>query len=126
MLKLRPFMPKEVDIQSAVEDAFRHLLAHGKVVWFARVNGGGTYVKGKGGRSRFMAFYRLFGFGDPLSKGMTDILGQLPDGRVFLCEVKRPGEKTTPEQQGLLDKCVEHGGVGFVAFGVEDVFRVIS
>lgn len=125
-LKLRQVRPKEVDIQSAVEQAFAHLVAHKKVSWYARINGGGTIVTGKGGKPRFLAFYRLFGFGKPMHKGITDILGQLPDGRIFLCEVKRPGEKTTPEQQALIDRCVEHGGVGFVAYGVEDVFKVIA
>lgn len=125
-LRLKRLVPKEVDIQSSIEDALLHLHHHGKLAWFSRQNGGGTMVKGSGGRIRFMSFYRLYGFGKPLHKGLADCIGQTTDGRFFAVEVKRPGEKPTPEQQSFLDRVNANNGIGFVAYSVEDVFKVFS
>ncbi len=64
-------------------------------------------------------------------KGVSDILGILPGGRMFAIEVKRPGwSKPGPgakafthhrNQQGFLDAVNRSGGVGFFAQSVDDV-----
>jgi len=118
--------PKEADIQSSIEDALNHLISLHKVAWACRINGGGSMVTGKGGRMRFMAFYRLYGFGKPAHKGVADIIGQTTGGVFFAIEVKRPGEKATTEQRAFLDRVNAHGGIGILAFSVDDVFGAIK
>lgn len=124
--KLTKSSPKEADIQSAIEDALIHLISLRKVAWSCRINGGGSMVTGRGGRMRFMAFYRLYGFGKPAHKGVADIIGQTTSGVFFAIEVKRPGEKATPEQAAFLDRVNANGGIGIVATRVEDVFGAIK
>jgi hypothetical protein len=127
-LRLTGTAPKEVDIQSAIEDALLHLHHTRKVAWFARVNGGGSMVQGKGGRKRFLPFYRLYCFGaKPVSKGISDIIGQKWCGRFFVVEVKRSStEKPTEEQQDFLDRVSAHGALAVVATSVDDVFRALQ
>jgi hypothetical protein len=124
-LKLKPTAATEAEIQASVEEALLHLHSKGRVAWFSRINGGGMMVSGRGGKPRYMAFYRLHGFGATISKGMSDVIGQLSCGRFFALECKRKGEKATPEQAAYLARVNEFGGVGAVVYGVEDVFAVI-
>jgi hypothetical protein len=42
-------------------------------------------------------------------------------GRFLAIEVKRPGNKPTPEQQQFIDTINEAGGLAFVARSVEEV-----
>lgn len=100
----RPFRlsapkPTEQDRLGQIVDYLRHEQARGRVAWFARVNGGGMMDK----TGRFLRFYFLYLAGQrPAGKGKADIEGQLSDGRYFALEVKRPGEKPTPEQVQFL------------------------
>lgn len=59
-------------------------------------------------------------------KGVADILGILTDDKtghgIFLAiEVKRPGQKLRPDQEKFLQRINDAGGIGFVAYSVQDV-----
>ena len=61
-------------------------------------------------------------------KGIPDILGILPagiaastGGRFLAIEVKRKGGKVSPHQATFIDRVNRMGGLGFVAYSVEDV-----
>ena len=60
------------------------------------------------------------------TKGVSDILGVLPDGRFMAIEVKRPGNKATQLQQQFLDNVNDKKGLGFIAYSVDDVVRELG
>ena len=98
----------EVDIQ---HDILKLLEIHPAIAWAKRMNVGRAKLKG---------YWVSFAF-----KGCSDIIGQMSDGRFFACEVKRPGEKPTPEQQRFLDQ-VAVKGVAFVATNTTDVLTLLN
>lgn len=53
-------------------------------------------------------------------KGIADILG-IYNGRMLAIEVKKPGGKVSPHQRSFLKRVNEEGGIGFVAYSVDDV-----
>ncbi len=110
----------ESDVMSAV---FELLRVHPRVAWFMRLNSGAVQDG-----DRFTVFYRLYLRGRPgRTKGASDYLGQLTDGRLFLMECKRPGvRRGTDEQHDLLDACVAAGGVGGIVQSVEDAQRLLG
>ncbi len=56
-------------------------------------------------------------------KGISDILGVLPDGRFLAIECKAKGKKwnVSKEQQSFIDAVNQNGGLAFVADKIEDV-----
>ena len=110
----------ESDVMAAV---FELLRVHPRVAWFMRLNSGAVQDG-----DRFTVFYRLYLRGRPgRTKGASDYLGQLTDGRLFLMECKRPGvRRGTDEQHDLLDACVAVGGVGGIVQSVEDAQRLLG
>lgn len=110
----------ESDVMAAV---FELLRVHPRVAWFMRLNSGAVQDG-----DRFTVFYRLYLRGRPgRTKGASDYLGQLTDGRLFLMECKRPGvRRGTDEQHDLLDACVAAGGVGGIVQSVEDAQRLLG
>lgn len=110
----------ESDVMAAV---FLLLRMHPRVAWFMRLNSGAVQDG-----DRFTVFYRLYLRGKPgRTKGASDYLGQLTDGRLFLMECKRPGvRRGTDEQHDLLDACVAAGGVGGIVQSVEDARRLLG
>jgi hypothetical protein len=106
--------PREADVLSAVLQA---LALHPRVAWAQRMQSGAGRLVRKGGASQFLRF----GF-----PGCPDVLGQLRDGRVLACEVKRPSGKTTPEQTAFLDCVNANGGVALVARSADDVWRALA
>jgi hypothetical protein len=57
--------------------------------------------------------------------GVSDIIGQLKDGRFFCIEVKKPKEKPTKEQLYFLQLVRESGGVSGWADNVSDAMKLI-
>jgi len=110
----------EGDVMRAVFDLLRR---HRRVAWFMRLNSGAV-----SDGDRYTTFYRLYLRGySGMTKGASDYLGQLTDGRLFLVEVKRPGVvKGTPEQERVLAVCREHGGVAGVCQSVDDVIALLG
>ena len=110
----------EADVMRAVFDLLR---AHRRVAWFMRINSGAV-----SDGDRHVVFYRLYMRGARVkTRGVSDYLGMLDDGRMFLLECKRPGlRKATPEQQELIDVCQLYGGLAAVVQSVEDVVEVLG
>lgn len=100
----------ERDILSAVLDATK---THPRVAWAERMNSG-AYSPG-GGR------YLRFGF-----PGLSDILGQLKDGRLLAIEVKRAGKQPTNVQIEFMGRVARWHGVAFVARSVDDAIAGID
>jgi len=112
---------KESDVQAQIVDYLRAQQARGRIVWFCRVNGGLAQY----GRQRIRNYLLHLRGVEPSGKGYADLHGMLPDGRYFALEVKRPGEKATPEQQAFLDVVRAGGGRAAVVRGFEEVDRVL-
>jgi hypothetical protein len=104
----------------AVHDLLR---VHPRVSWFMRLNSGAVQDG-----DRYTVFYRLYLRGKPVrTKGASDYLGQLIDGRIFLLECKRPSVKRgTDEQHELLDACVSAGGIAGIVRSVEDAQALLE
>lgn len=54
-------------------------------------------------------------------KGISDIIGCLPNGRFLAIEVKAPGGKPTFEQKGFIERVSYMGGIGMVAYSIDEV-----
>lgn len=102
---------------------FDLLRAHRRVAWFMRLNSGAVQDG-----DRYTVFYRLYMRGEPgRTKGASDYLGQLTDGRLFLIECKRPGvRKGTLEQEALLQACRDNNGVAGIVQSVEDAIELLG
>ena len=101
--------PLEKELQDAVLKLLRH---HPKVKWAERMNVGAMKIG-----------QRFVRFGKP---GMCDITGQLKDGRRLEVEMKRPGQKPTPAQEGFIAMVNEGCGVAFVATGCIEVLEALA
>lgn len=110
----------EADVMRAV---FALLSQHRRVAWFMRLNSGAV-----SDGDRYTVFYRLYLRGHSgMTKGASDYLGQLTDGRLFLVEVKRRGvTRGTAEQEALIAACRAAGGVAGVCQSVEDVLQLLG
>ena len=59
------------------------------------------------------------------SIGVPDILGvQKNSGKLIGVEVKMPGRKPTPEQQEFLNRIASLGGIGLVAYSIDDIMDI--
>lgn len=103
-LKLVPPAPLESDLLAG---ALRALALHPRVKWVCRMNSGAMRVKDSNGRQRFVRFHTM--------PGMSDIIGQMRDGRFIAIEMKRPGEKPTDDQRAFLELVRAGNGVAGVA-----------
>lgn len=59
-------------------------------------------------------------------KGVADILGCLPGGRLLAIEVKSSTGRLSPEQRAFLDEIAGLGGLAFMARSIDDVKRVLE
>ena len=123
----KPRKPREPSTQATEGDVMRAIFdllrRHRRVAWFMRLNSGAV-----SDGDRYTTFYRLYLPGRPgISKGASDYLGQLTDGRMFLVEVKRPGvTRGTVEQEMLIAACQAQGGVAGVCQSVDDVLQLLG
>ncbi|MES0444957.1 MAG: VRR-NUC domain-containing protein [Desulfobacterales bacterium] len=102
---------KESDIQRAI---IKMLKVHPKVGWVYVTSAG--YVKGINGG-------RMFRVGVP---GMSDIMGQMNDGRLLAIEVKVPGKFPTEMQSEFLDFVKKCKGIAFWADSVDGVTKKLE
>jgi len=58
--------------------------------------------------------------------GIADILGIMPDGRFLAIEVKRPGNKPTPNQVQFIQNIINNKGLAFLAYSLDDVKQIIK
>lgn len=116
--RLKAPAPREQDLLGQIVELLRWEQAKGRVAWFARCNGGGM----KDRTGRFLRFYRLYlPLMEPASKGMADLHGMLAGGKYFALEVKKPGEKTSPEQVAFLESVRAAGGIAGVVHSFAEV-----
>ena len=99
--------PLEVDIQ---RQCIEWLHLRGCLVW--RQNQGGVKASYKG-KSRFFRFCSM--------PGVSDIIGLLPGGVFLACEIKRPGNDLTIEQDNFLERVRMKGGVAIVAHSLDEL-----
>lgn len=102
---------KESDIQKAI---LKMLKSHPKVGWAYITSSG--YVKGVNGG-------KMFRVGVP---GMSDIMGQMKDGRLLAIEVKVPGKTPTELQEQFIADVNLYYGVAGWADSVETAIKVIE
>lgn len=95
--------------ESAVlREVLAHLSRHPNVAWHVRMSVARTIAKSG----------RWVSIGRP---GMSDIIGQLRDGRFLAIEVKTPRGKLTEQQANFLKLVAANGGAAYVARSVEDL-----
>lgn len=120
--KLKSIKASESDLQAQIIAYLRFEQNRGRVVWFCRNNSGGMFDKTK----RFLWFYRLFlRQHEPISKGKSDLDGQLLGGRYFALEVKADGEKASSEQLAFLQAVRDGGGIAAVVRSYSDAQSVL-
>jgi penicillin-binding protein-related factor A (putative recombinase) len=81
-----------------------------------RINSGMTFIEGKDGRKRVIK-------GAP--KGTSDIIGCYR-GRFFAIEAKVAPNVATPDQLEFLEDVRMAGGLGCVAYSVEDIQKLLQ
>lgn len=122
LFKLTAPVALESDTQSQIVDFLRAEQLRGRVIWFCRVNGGGVKTA-----TQFIRFYALYLLGiEKRSRGYPDLHGMLPGGRYFALEVKRKGERMTPEQKEFIDAVLAGGGIAGVVRSFEDVMYLLG
>lgn len=103
---------------AALAEVYRCLRNHPAVAWAGRFNSGAVTIDDPRTGRRFVKFSDVF--------GLSDLLGQLRDGRMIACEVKAPGGSPTEAQDQFLDRVRSAGGVAFVARNAADVMRELA
>jgi penicillin-binding protein-related factor A (putative recombinase) len=83
-----------------------------------KVESQGTYDAKKGIYRRKNSVHRLL--------GVSDIIGLLPNGRLFACEVKSKTGRLSEHQKLFLENINANGGVGFVARSIGDVDKALE
>lgn len=58
--------------------------------------------------------------------GVSDIIGCLPNGQFLAIEVKRLGNILTVWQTNFLKLVIKAGGIGLVAYSVDDVIKTMD
>src|SRR5258706_9334426 len=59
-------------------------------------------------------------------RGISDLIGQMRDGRFLACEVKREGAQLMDHQRDFLNEVRANGGVAFVARSVDDAEKALA
>jgi len=105
----------ERDVLAAVLELLKR---HPKVGFAVRMNSGVTNYRDKAGEQRWVRY----GF-----KGCPDVWAMLRgSGRLFVVEVKSDRGKATEEQQAVLEAVSNGGGIGVLAYSVDDVMRALE
>ncbi len=112
--RLKPLAPSEHQIQSA---CLEYLAVCPAVAWAERMNTGAVKIPVPGGKDRFIRY----GF-----PGLSDIIGQLKDGRFLAVEVKRYDGRLSEAQEAFLRQVATHGGVAGVVRSVESLITVLG
>ena len=100
---------KESEIQT---DIMKMLLKHPKVAW--------AYVTTVG-MLRGRGHYIKMGF-----PGLSDIIGQLNDGRLLALEIKTPGKKPTEVQAEFIDLVKRNNGLAGWCDSVDGALDILE
>jgi hypothetical protein len=110
--------PRRVSEADVLKAVWRYLAHHPRVAWITRMQSGAAMMDfGKAG-IRHLHFNR--------KRGMSDLLGQLRDGRIICVEVKAPDGELMDHQRDFLNEVRLHNGVAFVARSIDDAERELS
>jgi len=110
--------PKE---NAVLHDSLKFLQLHPAVQWARRMNAGAMRKQYRNKRGRVREHFVRFGF-----PGMSDILGQMRDGRILALETKRKGCKPTDDQQMFIDQVRKGHGVAGVVYSLDDTIELIA
>ena len=108
----------EIQVQSGTMDL---LLVHKDVAWAMVITTG--KFKAPGG---WVTVGHYMSEHQKRETGMSDIIGQLRDGRMLAIETKDTGETPTEEQYSFLDLVRNNGGVSFWSDSVDGVMKQLS
>jgi hypothetical protein len=98
--------------EKSIETQILHYLAYkGIKAW--KTENQGTFDAKKG------IYRRKFGPGRTL--GVSDIIGLLPNGRLFAIEVKSAIGRLSEHQKAFIEEIKTNNGIAFVARSLEDV-----
>jgi penicillin-binding protein-related factor A (putative recombinase) len=98
--------------EKAIENSILSFLKfNGIFAW--KVESQGTYDAAKGIYRRKQSVHHL--------RGVSDIIGLLPSGRLFACEVKSEKGRLSEHQKAFLENIKLNGGIAFVARSIDDV-----
>lgn len=111
-LKIRPLEPTHGQCLASVLAYLDHCPA---VAWAHKMNTGAHVESGTDERGSKVRRFIRYGF-----PGLSDIIGQLRDGRFLAIEIKVKRDKLSPEQAAFLDQVNAAGGIAFVARSIED------
>ena len=107
--------PLERDVLKAV---WKFLAHHRKVAWITRIQSGAAIMYFGADGMHPLYFNR--------KRGISDLLGQMKDGRILCCEVKREGAQLMDHQREFLNEVRANGGVAFVARCVRDAEEALQ
>lgn len=119
--KIAPILGVSSDFLIGVEPMNEIDLMHG--VMLAASQAGNMIFRTNVGKVR-MTDGRWFDTGLP--KGHSDLYGFRPDGRVFYIETKMHPRVPTPEQVRFLQAVIKRGGIGGVAYSVDEAMEIIA
>lgn len=120
MRKPRPFKLTQPTIpESAIQEAvLQALLWDPRVAWAKRMNTGAGQLAHKDPKTGAIKLSQWIEFG---FKGLSDILGQLKDGRLLAVETKSKSGRLSDDQREFLGAVRKANGVAFTARSVDDV-----
>lgn len=101
---------RESEIQKAI---LQYLHARGIFAWTNKTTG--TFDPYK---KTFRKFTGL--------RGVSDVLGVMPNGRFLAIEVKAKDGRVSPDQKSFIEQINKEHGLAFVARSVADVEKVFS
>ncbi len=108
--------PMERDVQSDIIQAVKK---HPNVAWAGRFNRGQAVFHTADGKQRRVWFNTV--------PGLSDIGGQLKDGRTLWLEVKRDKyEKPTPDQAEFILKVQQNNGVAGCVHTVKQAMEILD
>ena len=106
--------PFERDVLKAV---WKYLASHKRIAWITRINSGAIMADfGASGIHPLRLNYK---------RGMSDLVGQMKDGRFLAVECKREGAELMDHQRDFLNEVLANNGVAFVARCIEDCERAL-
>lgn len=95
------------------------LSVHPKVAWIMTITSGAAKMKG------FYVSLGKYRHKGELKTGVSDLIGQLTDGRIFVIEVKLPNKKPTQEQIDFTTIVKKNGGISGVAHSLDEAIKLL-
>jgi hypothetical protein len=105
--------PRRVSEADVLKAVWKYLSHHPKVAWVTRINSGAWQQEDR---------YVRFNY----KRGMSDLLGQMKNGKLLVVEIKAPGVQLMKHQADFLNEVRFNFGVAFVARSIEDAERELA